>query len=214
MKTAYALSLLSVSVLSAQSIVISEFMYSGKGGEFIEFTNIGATAIDFSGWSYDDDSRLAGVFDLSAFGLVAAGESVVITEDDAATFKSDWSLDAAIKILGGYTNNIGRGDEINLFDSTDTLVDRITYDDRVFTGSPRSKNASAVATDSVLGANDYSGWFLASVGDLQGSYASLNSDIGSPGSHSFSPAVIPEPSSAALLVALGSLVSLASRRRR
>ncbi len=45
---------------------ITEWMYSGTGAEFVEFTNIGASAIDLTDWSYDDDSAAAGAFVLSA----------------------------------------------------------------------------------------------------------------------------------------------------
>lgn len=72
--------------LASAGIRITEYMYSGNAGEFIEFTNLGDVAIDMTGWSYDDDSREPGALDLSAFGLVAPGESVVITEDLAESF--------------------------------------------------------------------------------------------------------------------------------
>ncbi len=110
---------------------ITEWMYSGGSGEFIEFTNLGTSAVDFTGWSYDDDSRTPGVFSLSAFGLVGAGESVIITETEAATFRLDWRLADSVKVLGGYTNNIGRADELNLFDGA---------------GSPRRARAHVAPT--------------------------------------------------------------------
>ena len=104
--------LTAVFATAAQADVrITEWMYSGGSGEFIEFTNLGSSAVDFTGWSYDDESRLVGGFDLSALGLVGAGESVVITEIDAPTFRLDWSLAASVKVLGGFTNNIGRAVE-------------------------------------------------------------------------------------------------------
>lgn len=83
-------------VASAQ-IYITEWMYNGNGetGEYIEFTNLGDTAIDMSGWSFDDDSRNAGTVSLSAFGLVNPGESVILTEADAAAFRSVWNLSAS-----------------------------------------------------------------------------------------------------------------------
>jgi len=65
---------------------ITEYMYSGDGGEFIEFTNVGAAPIDMTNWSYDDDSRTPDVFALN-FGIVAPGESVIITEGAAADFR-------------------------------------------------------------------------------------------------------------------------------
>ena len=43
---------------SQAAIVITEWMYSGD--EFIEFTNTGSTAVDFTGWSYDDSTRTPG----------------------------------------------------------------------------------------------------------------------------------------------------------
>ncbi len=147
---------------SAQAAVsgvkITEWMYSpaGSPGEFVEFTNFGSTAVDFTNWSYDDNSRVAGSDSLSSFGSVAAGESVIITEADANTFRSAWKLSSTIKVIGGITNNLGRSDEINLYDNTGTLVDRLTFNDQ---GSgtlkgPRTQGASGEASSvSVFGAN-------------------------------------------------------------
>src|SRR6266576_537593 len=95
---------------------ITEYMYSGANGEFVEFTNVGATAIDMTGWSFDDATRHVGVHSLSAFGIVQPGESVIVTETTpVSAFRSAWNLCATIKITGGYANdNLGRADEINL----------------------------------------------------------------------------------------------------
>jgi hypothetical protein len=57
---------------------ITEWMYNGAT-EFMEFTNVGASSIDMTGWSYDDSDRVPGSVDLTAFGSVAAGESVILT---------------------------------------------------------------------------------------------------------------------------------------
>lgn len=54
-------------------MVISEWMYSGTDGEYIEFTNNGSESVDMTGWSYDDDSQTPGTVDLSAFGVVEPG---------------------------------------------------------------------------------------------------------------------------------------------
>lgn len=187
---------------------ITEWMYNDTP-EFVEFTNLGPDAVDFTGWSFDDDSRLPGEFDLSGFGIVAAGESVVITEGEPDQFRADWGLSASVKVLGPYTNNLGRADEINLFNGPDpllNLVDRLTYGDQVFEGSIRTVNTSGnPATPAALGANDVLQWVFSAVGDSFGStsYSFMNDNdelitrTGNPGSYT----AVPEPTSLLLLAA-------------
>lgn len=195
------------SMAAQAQVVITEWMYKGGVGEFIEFTNLGPTAVDFSGWSFDDDSRLPGVFSLSDLGVVAAGESVIITEVETADiFRNDWNLPTSVKVLAGYTNNLGNGDEINLFKGAQ-LIDRLTYGTH-----PKTENRSGHAISAAaLGANNVSLWTLSSVGDIEGSWAAASGTIGSPGRTSFATAV-PEPQAVALLLAGLGVVALARRR--
>jgi hypothetical protein len=159
---------------------ITEYMYSGANGEFIEFTNVGNAPVDLSGWSFSDSAEAPGAVDLSAYGTVEAGESVILTETDAATFRTDWNLCSGIKVIGGNTVNLGRTDEINIYDASDTLIDRLKYDDQTL-GGPRTQNTSAWPTADALGDNDITGWILSTIGDAEGSVASVGADIGSPG---------------------------------
>ncbi|MET0225611.1 MAG: DUF3616 domain-containing protein [Dokdonella sp.] len=160
---------------------ITEYMYGGANGEFVEFTNVGSTPIDMSGWSFDDSSRTPGSQDLSAYGTVAAGESVIFTETNADTFRAAWSLCAAVKVIGGNTNNLGRDDEINLYDANGQQIDRLTYGDDSALGGVRTNNVSGWVDAAGLGNNIATDWTLAIVGDSEGSYASTGGDIGSPG---------------------------------
>lgn len=183
-------------------IRITEWMYNGFGSEFIEFTNVGDTAVDMTGWSYDDDSQTPFTVDLSGFGVVDPGESVILTEELTAIFEFDWGI-SGVAIVGENETNIGRNDEINLYDASGVLVDRLTYGDEDFAGSIRTNEFSGW-TVSGLGLNDVYQWQLSSVGDLQGSWTSSVGDVGSPGVH------VPEPTTLALL-GLG-LLAVARRR--
>ena len=158
---------------------ITEYMYNGS--EFIEFTNTGSTTIDMTGWSFDDASRTPGAFSLSGFGLVQAGESVILSEASESAFRSTWGICSGIKIVGGNNQNLGNGDEINLYDAGNLLVDRLTYGSGSTTG-PQTSNISAWVSAAGLGANLHSEWTLAAVADIEASFlSSTGGFIGSPG---------------------------------
>jgi predicted extracellular nuclease len=197
---------------ASAAIRITEWMYNGAGagnlGEFVEFTNLGAAAVDFTGWSFDDSSRVPGSQSLSAFGLVAPGESVVFTDSAAADFRTNWNLPAAVKIIGGNANNLGRSDEINLYDAANAPVDRLTYGDETFPGSIRTQNKSGNPNNAAaLGANNPLLWSLSATGDAFGSVTSVAGEIGNPGTY-----LVPEP--ATLTLAAAALLVICGQRRR
>ncbi len=184
----------------AANIQITEWMYNGNGtgsaGEFVEFTNTSAAAIDMTGWSFDDNSRSPGSQSLSAFGTVQSGESVILTDESATAFRTDWGLSAPTKIIGGNMNNLGRADEINLYDNVNKLIDRLTYDDQTL-GGPRTNAVSANITVAKLGLNAPASAVLSVAGDQFGSYADARGEIGNPGTY---PAPVPLPPAAWLLI--------------
>lgn len=202
---------------ASADIRITEWAYQAGVGEFIEFTNLGAAPIDLTGWRFDDDSAdFAQGFDLSGFGIVQPGESVVLTETTEAAFRADWQLPASIKIVGGYTNNLGRADQINIFDSNANLIDRLTYGDNTI-GGPRTQNRSGVPTSLLaVGADNVLLWGfadevpgggpfdLSGIAGANGYLVSQSFDTGNPGYF------IPAPG----VVSLVGLAGLAAARRR
>lgn len=193
------------------AVYITEWQYNGS--EFIEFTNMSHSPVDMTGWSFDDDSRAPGTVDFSPFGIVGAGESFILAEADAATFRLEWSLPASVKVLGLNMTNFGRDDEINLFFPDTSLADRLNYGDNALDtpGSIRTQNISGnPITTAALGANDVYQWELGSVGDRYGSYIALSGVLGNPGVYVDA---IPEPASLGLLFA-ACVSAVACTRRR
>jgi MYXO-CTERM domain-containing protein len=193
------------------AIVITEWMYSGTSPEFVEITNVGAAPVDLTGWSYDDNSRTAGSTSLTSLGILAPGESAIIAEAlTAAEFHAEWGTPNTLKVAAGNTNNLGRNDEINIYDSASALADRLTYNDQGVgdVAGPRTQFISGNPTSlAALGANNATLWTLSSVGDSYGSFASAQFDVGNPGLFS----VVPEPT--ALALAAFGLACLRRRRR-
>ena len=166
---------------------ITEWAYSADSGEFVEFTNMSDLPVDMTGYSYDDDNAVAGEFDLSSFGVVAPGESVVLTDGVAEDFHGAWSLDSSVKIIGELGvvtgSNLGRNDQINLFDASGNLVDRLSYGDEDYEGSVRTRDASGQACVDYIGQDDVLGWVLSEDGDMFGSFATNTGEYGTPGSY-------------------------------
>ena len=166
---------------------ITEWMYSGVSGEFIEFTNLSDQPIDLTGWSMDDSNATPGAFSLGSAGILQPGEAVVVTDALANQFRSDWGISAEGKVIGELGvvsgNNLGRGDQIHLYDAGGVLVDRLEYGDQTIVGSIRTQNRSGQAPCAAIGQGNVLLWELATVGDAYGSLASATADVGTPGSY-------------------------------
>ncbi|WP_198174754.1 beta strand repeat-containing protein [Spirosoma arboris] len=177
---------LSVNAASAGVIRITEYAYNGAGNanEFIELTNVGTAPIDLTGWSFDDSNPVPGAFSIGGFGVVQPGESVIISEAPAATFRAAWYLPSTVKVVGSNNQNLGNGDEMNIFDASNNLVDKLTYPSSSTSGSTVFTNGvSAWTTQANLGTNTIGNWVLSAVNDVQNSYSSVAGNVGNPGGY-------------------------------
>jgi len=221
--------MMSAGTAQAETVRITEWMYQGghigaessEYGEFIEFTNMSDHAIDMTGWSFDDDSRTPGTVDFGdVFGIVQSGESVLLTDMTASAFRSIWGLDASVKVYGNNGANLGRADEINLYDSTNQLVDRLQYNDQGSgtVDSVRTQRTSGrPGSLAAIGANNASLWVLSAIGDVENSKRSTvgageSFETASPGYTSFAPKVAPVPVPAAAWLLLSGVGLLGGSR--
>jgi len=193
MKKLASLLVLIMSVNAMANIQITEWMYKGTNGEFVELTNVGTTAIDMTGWSYSDTDEQVGDVSLSAFGIINSGQSVILTDAVAAAFISAWNLSASVAIIGGNTNsNLGSEDEIHIYNASGVEVDCLTY-----SGNPKTNAKSCTIPQADFDLTTASGsWTLSSVGDVYGSWTSSGGDIGNPGYNAYT---IPEPATIFIL---------------
>jgi hypothetical protein len=203
---------------SMAAVLITEVAPWGSdapyGADWFELTNTGASAVDITGWKFDDSSNLAAnAVPFRGITSLPAGKSAIFFESDDLgdddqlikdLFITNWfggTAPAGFTIAGYGGSGLGlsgtNGDAVNIYDATNALVARVTFG-AVTPGSPTRSfdnaaglNNVAITTVSTAGVN---GAFLAS------------GAVGSPGS------IVPEPATATLAIA-GTLAIVAARRR-
>ncbi|MBU2871221.1 lamin tail domain-containing protein [Colwellia sp. E2M01] len=111
-------------------ILISEINSKSNGGDFFEIYNFGSTAVDVSGWTYDDNS--ATIVDGTSFSadtIIAAGARLVVNVgEDTDAFKALWNIaDATNYVLLANGSGLGKGDAVVLFDAEGQFVTGLNY---------------------------------------------------------------------------------------
>ena len=213
-----ALFVAAAGVASGQ-VVITELRTKADSDyeDYFELTNLGSTAVDITGWRFDDESAdLGDSVALEGITSIGAGESVVFIQGafsfDADAFRAEWGGLAGVQV-GWYDGaGLGKGDAIALFDATDNLAILLEYG----MTSPEETHAGDWAAGNTDGSDIYENqaavwipgtdpqeWAVAD-GVSYGTFADVYGEFGSPGS-------VPAPAGAAVL-GLGLLG--ASRRRR
>jgi hypothetical protein len=223
--------LASPALAQISTLRITEAMSSsGVGGtaDWWEVTNYGSSAVDITGWKFDDSSfafgtsvALNGVTSINAGESVAFLETTTLDSGTVATlissFRTFWGGSAASAQIGYYA-----GSGISFSSSGDGLV--------MFSGTGAETTPRVTFGAATTGASFYYGYdaagdpttspntdaIVSAVGTLDGqitfaSATTLPQNIGSPGTA----AVVPEPSSAALLaIGAGAGMALVLRRAR
>jgi len=181
--------------------------------DWFELTNFGSTAVSISGWKMDDNSSsFASSVALTGISSIAAGQSVIFTENAAtAAFLNTWfggSSPAGLQI-GNYTGTgvgLGQGgDAVNIYNASGVLQANVVF-------GAADATSPYQTFDNAAGLNNTTLTQL-SVAGVNGAFVAANdvAEIGSPGRI----AAVPEPESFALaLMALAVIGGLARKRSR
>jgi hypothetical protein len=194
-------------------IRITEFMYKNEGSpaEFVQFTNLGTTAVNMSTFSEDDGTGTPGVHSLASMGVLQPGQTGILAQTTAAAFESAWGLPATTPFaVESSSDNLGKSDTIWLFDNvngTQQIVDELIYG---ATGPKTDGVAAVPGSAAVIGTNNSAGWVALTVG-MDGA-RSDNGDIAAPGVSAFA-SPVPLPAAAWLLISGLGLLAPGLRRR-
>ena len=166
--------------VTTNKLSVSEIMSGSNStaynADWFEIHNYGDSAVDMTGFSWDDESEIPGT---STFPTVSiqAGGVIVVLDDVAANkdaFLAEWKLYAGSvtivandELTGSFPSLSQNGDAVFLYDAN---------------GSEIASGAYTAATAGFSVEFDTTGTFLGDAVDgTNGAYTSLEGDVGSPG---------------------------------
>jgi len=210
------------SAASAQ-IAITEFnSNSDATDDWFELTNAGMSAVDITGWGFDDfPEDVEKIAPINGVTSIASGESVIVIQfddesdvpllDQLAEFRAAWGGLDGVQVGSHAGSGLGRDDGVSIFDASATLVAQQIYFDPA--ADPEADlhagawvggaNIDSAIWDPASGVEDPQ--FVAPVAGSLGVFTASDGGLGSPG-------VVPEPSSA--LLAIVGLLGLGMFRRK
>jgi len=190
--------------------------------DFFELTNLGDTALDITGWRFDDESEdFVESVPLIGITMIDPGESVVffqLDEDDPTdpdydpagemtSFVTAWGGLAGVQVGYHAGSGMGKGDAATIFLPDETIVAQLAYGDGELTDpsdliddTHAGKWAGGDDWDSAIwvpGSDPAT--YVAAAEGVYGSFKNVFSDYGSPG-------LVPEPATLALLLVSAALV--------
>ena len=166
--------------VAAVKLSISEIMAGSNStaynADWFEIHNYGDSAVDLNGYSWDDESEIAGTSTFPAV-TVQPGEAIVVLDDVAANkdaFLAEWKLYAGSvtivandELTGSFPSLSQNGDAVFLYDAN---------------GAEMASGVYSAATAGFAVEFDTTGAFLGDAVDgTNGAYTSLEGDVGSPG---------------------------------
>lgn len=208
-------------------LLISEIFYNlagseGVTSEWVEIYNSGNQAVDASGYMFADtqDGDVSGAF--AAGTSIAAGGTLIVTQQSPATFASIWGNGinlVQVTTFPSLSNSASPTNEtLALLDASSAVLDEVNYENAT-NGWPDDTTFSSIyllSSALTTTANDIGSNWANSADGVDGAYTALivnpdiaNAtvlDVASPGI-----VMVPEP---ATLLALAAGALLLNRRRR
>jgi hypothetical protein len=146
--------------------------------DWFEITNYGTAAINLAGFSWDDNTNVAGTSVFPSIN-VAPGEAIVVwsgTSANESAFRTRWIMHPSTQIIlasqltGAFQNLSSSADAVVLYDTSATAVEICNA---IYNSTLAGKSVEFDTANAVLLGN-------AAVG-VRGAWASLGNDVGSPG---------------------------------
>lgn len=124
--------------LAQADIIITEVNSNSAGGDFFELHNTGASAVDLTGWKWNDEALTP--TSGATFGSVSipAGGVLVVSNVAAGTeaaFKTAWNLGGDVSVVATGGPGLGGNDAVILFDTANNVIASFNYKSAAFTAN-------------------------------------------------------------------------------
>ena len=173
-----------VAVPPTYDLAVTEIMANSNdvdatvNADWFEITNYGTTAINLGGFSWDDNTNVAGTSVFPAVN-VAPGEAIVVwsgTSANEAAFRTRWIMHPSTQVIvssqltGAFQNLSSSADAVVLYDTSATAVEICNA---IYSSTLPGKSVEFDTANAAYLGN-------AAVG-VRGAWTSLGNDVGSPG---------------------------------
>lgn len=119
-------------VASNAQVRVTEYSHKGLFGEYFEVANLGSS-LSISGYEFNDNSGTAPTAIALPAVTLGTNDVVIVTEVSQDVFEQAWFVDRGATpptTIKGYvennTRNLGKTDEIRIFDAAGTQIDTVS----------------------------------------------------------------------------------------